>query len=62
MQSEEVFVYETEFCIVRIHPGPATPEERRQHWEESGRRFFRALERQKRLKEQQQNAELRGTV
>lgn len=53
---EDVFVWESDFAIVRIHPGPATPEERRRHWEESAKHFYRAIEREKK------NAELRRTV
>lgn len=44
---EEVFVYETEYAIVRIHPGKRTPEERRAKLEESAKRFYMAIQREK---------------
>lgn len=49
---EEVIVYETEHAIVRIHPGKRTPEERRAKWEESARRFYMAVQKEKAKKEE----------
>lgn len=40
---EEVFVYETEKAIVRIHPGKRTPEERQKALEEAARQFYKAI-------------------
>lgn len=53
---EEVFVYETEHAIIRIHPGKRTPEERRAKLEESAKRFYQAIQREKAEKDDEKNA------
>ena len=43
---EEVFVYQTEKAIVRIHPGKRTAEEQRKALEEAARQFYRAIQKE----------------
>ena len=43
----EVFVYETEKAIVRIHPGKLTEEERREVLENAMRKFYAAIQKSK---------------
>lgn len=45
----EVFTYQTERAIVRIHPGQRTEAERREALEKSVKEFYKAI--QKELKE-----------
>lgn len=40
---EEVFVYETENAIVRIHPGKLAEEQRQKALEEACRKFYKAI-------------------
>lgn len=43
---EEVFVYETEKAIVRIHPGKTTEEQRRKMLDAAMDQFYKAICRQ----------------
>lgn len=43
----EVFTYETENAIVRIHPGKMSEEERKVVLENAMRKFYAAIQKQK---------------
>lgn len=43
----DVFIYETENAIVRIHPGKLTEEERKVVLENAARKYYEAIQKQK---------------
>ena len=40
---QEVFVFKTEKCTVRIHPGNRTEEERKEAFEQAAQQFCKAV-------------------
>lgn len=43
---DNVFTYETEKALVRIHPGKRTEAEQREAWEKAAREFYKAIQKE----------------
>lgn len=51
MAGELLYTYESEKAVVRIYSGQRTAEERKTALEESAKRFYREIQKQKQKKE-----------